>query len=249
MPSRRWPIGLITSLLGVPLLALGLVPLWVGGRVLGLRHPGWEWVYAITGFVLLVAAIFAMVAIQTSLVRWADARQTTRNVARLEHALAALRADPRLGRWAPLAERYRRVDRVEVAGWEARYQALLADPRRRPFAAHALSGDFPTDDEIDYLLDSSARRTCMHLRPVEEALRDAGVACALMRPAGGTTAHVATAATLDEPALRARYALPPFLEWQVTPPEPHEAGSERLACTRCGATIENGRGARFPGPA
>lgn len=204
------------------------------------------WVYAAALFVLLVTAIVAIVKVETALMRCARARRHARNAARLAEELTELRRDPRLGRWAALAERHQRVDRARLEEWENRYQSLLADPWRRPFAERTLHGEFRTDDEIDYLLDPGVHRTCEHLRPIEGALRAARVACRGIPGPHGATPLVATDATLDEPTLRARFDLPAFVEWQVTPPEPHEAGGERLVCTRCTSSIENGRGPLFP---
>jgi len=243
----RWLIAVVSTVVGLPLLATAGLPFYLGHGLLDLRGPVWEWAYALSTFVLLVTAIVVIMKVETALLRRADAAQQARARLRLVDDLATLRNDARLAHWAPLAERYRRVDHDLIEQWEARFQALRADPSRRPFAEHALHGDFPEDHQIDYWQDPEARRTCEHLRPVEGALRDAGIQCT---PPEGTAGapFVGTSATLDEPKLRQRFALPDFVEWRVESPEPHDPGTERLLCTACTSWLENGRGPLFPRP-
>jgi hypothetical protein len=243
----RWLIALMSSLVGLPLLVAAGLPYYLGHVLLGLRNPAWEWAYAASTFVLLVTAIFAIVKFETALIRRADAAARGRAMLRLADALASLRQDARLAHWAPLAERYRRVDPDLLEQWEARYQALRADPRRSAFAERALHGEFPEDHQIDYWLDAAARRTCEHLHAIEGALRDAGVVCTPI-DAESPTPFVAAAATLDGPKLRRDFALPDFVEWQVEAAQPHDPGSERLFCTHCQSGLENGRGPVFPKP-
>jgi hypothetical protein len=243
----RWLIALVSTLVGLPLLVAAGAPYYLGHVLLGLRNPAWEVAYAVSTLILLVTAIFTIVRFETALIRRAEAAERSRAMLRLTAALATLRSDARLAHWAPLAERYRRVDPDLLEQWEARYQTLRADVRRSAFAERALHGEFPEDHQIDYWLDGGARRTCEHLNAIEGALRDAGATCTPIQGVGPIPL-VVTAATLDEPRLRRDFALPDFVQWQIEPAQPHDPGSERLFCTQCQSGLENGRGQVFPKP-
>lgn len=198
-----------------------------------------EWLYAAGTFVLLTAGIFALVRVETAILGARRRRALARDV-------AAVRRDPRLSRWADLAERRGVVERHAIEAWEARYQALLADPRRRGFATLALEGEFLEDHQIDYRLDPAARRTCEHLRAVESALRAAGITCSAATGPHGPAPFVTAAATLDGPALLGLGDVSDSVEWQTESPSAAGRARARLVCVRCLSWIESGGGPPFP---
>ena len=210
-----------------------------------------QWIAGMLGETLaafLVAGLLVagcLLAAQAAV--WARARFDERTGAargaRRRREIDALRRDPALAHWAPLAERRQVADPATVARWEARYRELLAHPSRRAFAARALDGEFPTDAQIDFLLDESARATCAHLQPVERALREAQ---APMTP--GPPGVLWTDRALDGPRLVAQFGLA-GVRWEVPPTHPRDPEPGRLVCDACRSRIESGFGPLFPPPA
>lgn len=188
---------------------------------------------------LVVGCLLAAQAAVWARTAW-DARAGAARVAQRRREIDALRHDPALSHWAPLAERRQVADAATVARWEARYRELLAHPRRRAFAARALEGEFPTDAQIDFLLDETAVATCAHLQPLERALREAR---APMTP--GPPAVLWTDWALDGPRLIARLGLV-GVRWEVPPTHPRDPEPGRLVCDACGSRIESGFGPPFP---
>jgi hypothetical protein len=207
-----------------------------------------QWIAGLVGQTLaafLVAGLLVvgcLLAAQAAV--WArslwDEQAGAAQVARRRREIEALRRDPALAHWAPLAQRRQVADAATVARWEARYRELLADPRRRGFAARALDGEFPSDAQIDFLLDDGARATCAHLQPVERALR---AARAPMSP--GAPGVLWTDCALDGPRLIAQFGLA-GVRWEVPPAHPRDPEPGRLACDACRSCIESGFGAPFP---
>lgn len=160
---------------------------------------------------------------------------------KLAQDLARLRQDARYAHWAPLAERYARVDPQLLAQWEARYRELLADPARRHRAAACLHGEFPRNEDIDYEDNPHACLTCPHLQAIERALRAAGHRVGIYRYIEYCPPHaIYTDAALDFTRLKQRFGLPAFIEYQVRDPEPHDAGERNVVCTRCNSFISTG---------
>lgn len=152
----------------------------------------------------------------------------------------ALRRDPALSHWAPLAERRQVADAANAGRWEARYRELSADPRRRAFAARALEGEFLTDPQIDLLFDDSRGATCAHLQPLEQALRAAGAPMMVGEPG-----FLWTEWSLD--GLRLMLGLDLCgVRWEIPPSHPRDPEPGHLVCDACGARIEGGFGAWFP---
>lgn len=169
-----------------------------------------------------------------------DARAGAARIDRRRRELDALRRNPALAHWAPLAERRQVADPATVLRWETRYRELLADPRRAAFAADALAGEFLTDAQIDFLLDASRRVSCDHLQPLERALR------AARAPLGEHEAGVLwTEWSLDGPRLLAGFPMP-GVAWEVPPSHPRDPEPGRLVCAACGSRIEGGFGTLFP---
>ncbi|MGA0599497.1 hypothetical protein ACO2Q3_02185 [Caulobacter sp. KR2-114] len=136
------------------------------------------------------------------------------------------------GRRPSRADR-RRLARQREASAEARRQrlaVLAADPVRARYVALIEAGQAWSDEQIAYDLDAAARTTCLHLRPVEDGLRAAGVWVKLRIPR-----WVDAQAVCDEPALRRRFALAPevaYVEGYTS-----DRGSDwwPYAYLRCGA--------------
>jgi len=191
---------------------------------------------------LVVGCLLAAQAAVWARTTW-DARAGAARDARRRREIGALHHDPVLSHWAPLAERRQVADAATVARWEARYRELLAHPRRRAFAARALDGEFPTDAQIDFLLDDTVVATCVHLQPVERALREAR---APMTP--GPPGVLWTDFALDGPRLIAQYGLAD-VRWEIPPTHPRDPEPGRLVCDACGSCIESGFGPPFPPPA
>jgi hypothetical protein len=90
-----------------------------------------------------------------------------------------------------------------------RIAALRADPARGAYAARVASGESWSDEQIDYDRDAAAVTTCVHLQPVEAAMRRAGVLVRLIRPL-----QVDARCRIDEAALNATGLLtPPATYW------------------------------------
>jgi hypothetical protein len=153
---------------------------------------------------------------------------------RLHAGVQHLRSDPGKTRWLKLTEERRVTDPEVIAGWEQRYQELLAHPTRNPFAAEALRGNFPSDVEIDYESNPSLLLTCIHLHPIESAIRKAGIYCSALSPTS-----IVTFASLH-------YSLPSFIEWEEMPETASEPGNASLVCRQCGSRIQSGSGEPFP---
>ncbi len=160
---------------------------------------------------------------------------------RLHSGVGRLRAQPWKSRWLELAERLRVSDPAVLAGWEQRYQELLAHPTRHTWAAEALKGNFPSDAEIDYETNPSLLLTCMHLQPVEAGIRSAGVYCSALSPNS-----IVTFASIHAPRARRHYSLPEFVEWQTTRESEEDPGTSALICRQCNARIQSGSGEPFP---
>lgn len=168
----------------------------------------------------------------------ADAERRAAEAGRRQQVLLA---DPRWAAFHPLIRRWRLADEAWLQAQEARYHALLADPRRAHHAPTCLDGARWSDAQLDYFDDPQARVTCAHLQPVEAGLREAGLLC---WPQGA--ALLGTAASLQPDALRTRYALAPCVQERWEEEHPHAPVREFLHCSACGSQIESGHGAPFP---
>ena len=117
----------------------------------------------------------------------AAAKMAERRRAEIAQRVAELRADPRRAPFAAMAERGHVLDDAEIERRLARKAAIEAVPHRRPFAAMVFDWSVPSDEQIDYLADPSALATCVHLQPVERALREGGVPLRLLHAGVVTT--------------------------------------------------------------
>lgn len=160
---------------------------------------------------------------------------------RLHAGIQRLRSDPGKSRWLKLAESKRVTDPNVIAGWERRYQELLAHPTRKSWAQEALKGRFPSDAEIDYEEHAHLLLTCIHLQPIESAIRKSGIYCSALSPN-----RIVTFASLHAGKARRHYSLPSFVEWEETPATAGEPDSAALVCRQCGSRIQSGAGEPFP---
>jgi hypothetical protein len=80
---------------------------------------------------------------------------------------------------SPQRARLRREGEREAARVAAEHKArlarLAADPVKAKYAADMERGEYWSDEGIAYDLDREARATCEHLRPIEGAMREAGL--------------------------------------------------------------------------
>lgn len=205
-------------------LATTLGTAWVLGMVYAVHHVGQA----------------RQARVQARLAAAEQARAAAREAA-AEAAHRVLLEDPRWTAFQPVIRRWRLSDEGWLLQQEARYRALLADPRRAHHAEKILDGARWSDAQLDYFDDPAARVTCVHLQPVEAGLREAGYLCWPQRPGA-----LGTAATLRCDALRARYALAACVQWRWEEAHPHAPVQEFLHCAACGSEIESGNGALFP---
>jgi hypothetical protein len=238
----------LAAAFGLAIAVAGLFYVW-GAYALAVSATQWiagllgEAVAAfIVAGLLVVGCLLAAQAAVWARARW-DERAGAARVARRRREIDAVGRDPALAHWAPLAQRRQVADAATVARWEARYRELLAHPRRRAFAARALDGEFPSDAQIDFLLDDRARATCAHLQPVERALREAH---APMTP--GPPGVLWTDFALDGPRLIEQFALA-GVRWEEPPTHPRDPEPGHLVCDACRSCIESGFGPLFPPPA
>lgn len=221
---------------------------YVGIEVYELESPGqvrWLIVVSLLAFVLVLLALLRM---ESALDQRAQVRNRERSLIdqqrgfdRLHAGISRLRNDPGKTRWLKLAEQTRITDPLVIAGWERRYQELLTHPTRKAWAAEALKGCFPSDSEIDYELHPHLLLTCIHLQPLESAIRKSGVYCSAL-----SRNSIVTFASLHASKARRHYSLPSFIEWETRPATASEADTAALVCRQCESRIQSGAGEPFP---
>lgn len=103
----------------------------------------------------------------------------------------------------------RRQTKAAVSEYDARLAHLDADPIRRGYAARMRMGEWWSDEHIAYDLDRERLDTCVHLQPIERAMREAGL----------TVKPIADGAVdcdcrVDEPGLIARFGPAPGVSYR-----------------------------------
>lgn len=97
--------------------------------------------------------------------------------------------------------------RAEREAWEVDRRRLIAelaaDPARRKYAERIEAGQSWNPAQIAYDMDPEATATCRHLRPIEAAMRRAGLNLKLE-----TETRVSADGVVDERALRAQFQPP-----------------------------------------
>lgn len=129
---------------------------------------------------------------------------------------AQLRAESRRRTTAAQEERRRRV------------AELAADPIRAQYAPLVERGETWTDAHITYYENSALTATCIHLRPIEQAMRAAGIDVRLFKEEQ-VTAHC----HIDLPRLRQTFPLSAsirYAEFFAGDPESHERPTAFLIC-------------------
>jgi hypothetical protein len=249
-PDSRWQVALLGSA-GALLALLGFgLAFWAllghgaqtDTRTALAATLGTAWVLAVLYGVHRVARARA----EQRHARWAAQQQAlaAAREAEAEARHAQLLADPRWAPFHPLIRRWRLSNEAWLLEQEQRHQALLADPRRAHHAPKALEGARWSDAQLDYFDDPQARVTCLHLQPVEGALRAAGLPC---WPQGAR--QLGTVANLHADALRAALRLGPEVQWRDEEEHPHAPPRSFLHCTACTSAIESGNGPGFPAAA
>ncbi|MEO6338844.1 MAG: hypothetical protein ABIO39_02295 [Caulobacteraceae bacterium] len=103
--------------------------------------------------------------------------------------------------------RYRQKMKRDVALWEEERRQRIAkfrlDPATEKYANRIAAGQVWSDAQIAYDMDPERLVTCRHLQPVERAMRRADLSMKLF-----SQAQVEAWCLIDEPALRAAFALP-----------------------------------------
>jgi len=117
-----------------------------------------------------------------------------------------------------------------------RLMRLAADPVRRKYVPLIERGESWSDEQIAYDLDPARTVTCVHLNPVERAMRVAGIA--VKRDAG---AWVNAACVIDEERLKQRFPLAPcasyrkIVAYDRSVEDPPRA---QFWCAACNSTID-----------
>jgi hypothetical protein len=81
-----------------------------------------------------------------------------------------------------------------VAEHKARLARLSADPLRAKYVAKIQAGDYWSDEQIAYELDSDRTSSCEHLAGIERAMRRAGV---VLKPLYASPLHVEARCMID----------------------------------------------------
>lgn len=239
---------LLRLLLGPGALLVVVLSAFVAIKGLGWNSPEQiRWI-AVASLLFIVLMLFVLRRLQSGIDDRTRIRYRERNLMeqqrafdRLHHGIQKLRNNPERTRWLKLAEQRRITDGSVIAGWERRYQELLAHPTRKAWAAQALEGNFPSDDEIDYESHPHLLLTCVHLQPLESAIRQAGIYCSALSPTS-----IVTYASLHAQKVVRQFALPSFLEWETGPSEAGMPVTTSLICRPCTSRIQSGHGEPFP---
>jgi hypothetical protein len=133
----------------------------------------------------------------------------------------------------------RRAARFSHSDWREQQRLRLIEMRNDPilsaYVGRIERGESWSDAQIAYDLAPDTPATCAHLAPVELAMRRAGIAVKLQL---GHIVHATC--VVDEPALRARFAIDPPV-WYGTVPDYdrsyEDPPSAAFGCTEHGAMI------------
>jgi hypothetical protein len=144
------------------------------------------------------------------------------------------------GRLGPIDRmRIRANERERAEGRRKRLEALAADPVKRKYVERIERGEAWVDEQIEYDLDPSRLATCVHLQPIERAMRDAGIEVLLeVLPSDST--RVSARCRVNADAINDQFSPPPFVEY--TTPIPRGRAFEEtlpamLMCGQCRSVI------------
>lgn len=136
--------------------------------------------------------------------------------ARLRQRAAAGQAEATYAAWRTQRERW--------------LQQLATDPRRQPYLARIQRGEHWTPERVDYDLDPDALVLCVHLQPVERALRRAGVQVLPV------AAHAVMAECVIDPvALGRSLPVPACVAYSEPLRQDRQGDDEPTALLRCSA--------------
>ena len=195
------------------------VPLVLALIVAGVGGIGWLWFAALgqkspLGFGLITLAYGAGAAILMS------------QVFRTVETGVAVESEDMINRQAATAY-YERRKAQRIAELEAD-----PDPRKRKYLKEARRGILSSDEQIAYDLDPRMTVTCEHLRPLESAMREAGIR---LRPLGyygdPAPSSVSCGSSLLIDDVRRQFALPEFVTYEEIQEFVHKAAL--LECTLC----------------
>jgi len=125
-----------------------------------------------------------------------------------------------------------------------RIAELLADPAKRRYAALVEKGQPWSDEQIAYHEDPSKTATCPHLRPIESAMRTAGIAPRLIvKPWLGPapSMNIQADCCIHETELRRRFPVPESVRYQEGySPERYYQDNPwaTLSCSLCGSSMD-----------
>jgi hypothetical protein len=151
--------------------------------------------------------------------------------------------------------------KVNSAVWRERKRLriaeLAADPANRKYASMMERGGYWTDAQIAYAENRDITAVCQHLKPVESAMRHAGIATHLLTESIDKSFAPLPAITadcrLDWKTLRRTLVLAEPVRYEEGyQPERHERDNPwaRLACSNCKSKIDlvhpEGPGAGIP---
>jgi len=130
--------------------------------------------------------------------------------------------------------RQARVQIVEAR--RRRLAALAADPVRRKYVPLIERGEAWSDEQIAYNEDPHSVVTCVHLQPIERAMREAGIE---VRYVAGL--HVGAKCCIDSVALQHRFAPPEsvqYIEAVVDQRSYWDPLSAWITCAACRSCID-----------
>lgn len=91
--------------------------------------------------------------------------------------------------------------------------AIRFRPSRPPAVRTPRPPPLPSAEQIAYAADLNATATCVHLQPIERAMRLAGLDVKLRQP-NPFLPVISAACRINEPELRRRFALPPSVYYK-----------------------------------
>lgn len=128
---------------------------------------------------------------------------------------------------------------------ERRIAQLAADPATQKYAELMKYGRDWSDDQIAYDRNPSLTATCPHLKPIEHAMRTAGIAARLQTRSWkenyAPLAVIEADCRVNQAGLRRAFALPEFVSYvEGYSPERSQFDNPfaRLLCTGCQSAIE-----------
>jgi hypothetical protein len=124
---------------------------------------------------------------------------------------------------------------------QQRLAELAVDPVKRKYIPLVERGESWSDEQIAYHENPALLATCIHLQPVERAMRSAGIETRLLWQPGAPVVKVNADCRINETELRRRFAIERPVRYTMGyQPERHPDDNPwaQLACEECGSVIE-----------